>query len=76
MDNESVPSGTGYHLDTKLKRLAMPIWDPQHKSNSDGLECHPGLNWPVSDISIPTWSPALPLKGYGIASPISKYSET
>ena len=29
VDNESVPSGTGCHLATKLKGLAMPIWDPQ-----------------------------------------------
>ena len=75
VDNESLPSGTGDHLATKLKKMAMPIWDSQHKSNSDGLACHPGLNWPVSDINLPTWSPALPLKGYSIASPISNLPE-
>ena len=37
VDNESVPSGTGDHLATKLKKMAMPIWDSQLKSNSDGL---------------------------------------
>ena len=75
VDNESMPTGTGDHLATKIEGLAMPIWDPQQKSNSDGLECNLGLNWPTSDISLPTWSSALPLKGYGIASPISNFPE-
>ena len=30
---------------------------------------------PPSDISLPTWSPALTVKGYGIASPISNFPE-
>ena len=30
---------------------------------------------PPSDISLPTWSPALPVKGYGIASPLSNFPE-
>ena len=73
VDNESVPTVTGYHLATKLEGLAMTIWDSQQKSNSDGPECHLVLNWPTSDISLPTWSSALPLKGYGIASPKSNF---
>ena len=75
VDNESVPTITGDELATKLEGLATPIWDPQQKSNSDGPECHLGLNWPTSDIFLPTWSFALPLKGYGIASPIKKFPE-
>ena len=75
VDNESVPLGTGDHLATKLKGLDMPISDPHHKINSNGLECHIGLNWPTSDISLPTWSSALPLEGYGIASTISNFLE-
>ena len=63
VDNEFVPTGTRDHLATKLEGLAMPIWDPQQDSKSDGPECHLGLNWIISEISLPTWSSMLPLKG-------------
>ena len=67
---------------TKLEGLAKPTWNPKQRGNSDGPECHAGINMrgespilPPSDISLPTWSPALPVKGYGIASPISNFPE-
>ena len=59
--NESVLKGIRYHLATKLEGLAKPNWDPKQRHNSDGLECHGGINMkgeslilPPSDITLPT----------------------
>ena len=82
VDNESVPTSTGDHLAANLEGLAKPTWDPKQRDNSDGPEFHGGINMrgeslilPPSDIYLPTWSPALPVKGYGIASPLSNFPE-
>ena len=63
--------------------LAKPKWDPKQRHNSDGPECHGGINikgesliLTPSDIPLPTWSPALPVKGYGKAKSRTNFPET
>ena len=78
VENESLPTSIGDKLATKLEGLAEPNWDPKQRDNSDGPECHGCINMrgerlilPPSDMILPTWSPALQVKGYGIANPTS-----
>ena len=80
--NGSVPKRIGDHLATKLEGLTEPNWDPKQKHDSDGPECHGGINMkgeslilPPSDITLSTWLTAPPVKGYGIANPISNFPE-
>ena len=61
MANESVLKGIGDHLAMKLEGLAKPNWDPKQRHNSDGPECHGGINikgesliLKPSDIPLPT----------------------
>ena len=51
VDNESMPTSTGDHLATKLKGLAKPTWDPKQRGNSDGPECHGGINMGAKALS-------------------------
>ena len=81
--NESVLKGIGDHLATKLEGLAKPNQDPKQRHNSDGPKFHGGINMkgesvilPPSDITLPTWSPALPVKGCGKAKSISNFPDT
>ena len=73
----------GDTLVIKLTGLAKPNWDLETRHNSDGPEYHRGRNMkgeslilPPSDITLPTWSPTLLVKGYGKAKSISNIPET